>query len=257
MLSHPFLRRQRQWSSNLRFAEVALEALLLRCASTVYVEVVWNWMCTNRHRNTRCFTPHFQLTVGNRCRNEYGSERIEHSRTCRFNGGTEEDFVFKRQPTKKNLDANTEMGFRYQMQYEMLMIGDVVTEVKLPQGGHWSGFQRAEFLKVIYEAVSKNDKVRLHTNKRVIKVETASDREMKVTFEDGTEATANLVIGADGIHSVVRSKYLQDEAIFSGIVAYRSLIPTDKVREFWPIDDSDVAGFWSKQGKAFLTYTPF
>ena len=130
----------------------------------------------------------------------------------------------------------------------------MVTEVNLPQGGHWSGFQRAEFLKVIYEAVSKNPKVHLHTNKRVIKVETGSGVNVKVTFVDGTEASADLVIGADGIHSIVRSKYLQDEAIFSGIVAYRGLIPTDKVREFWPIDDSDVAGFWSQQGKCFLTY---
>lgn len=79
---------------------------------------------------------------------------------------------------------------------------------------------------------------------------------MKVTFEDGAEAVADLVIGADGIHSVVRSKYPQDEAIFSGIVAYRGLIPTDKVREFWSIEDSDVVDFWSQQGKAFLTYTP-
>ena len=40
----------------------------------------------------------------------------------------------------------------------MLRIGDMVTEVKLLQEGHWSGFQRAEFLKVIYEVVSKNIK---------------------------------------------------------------------------------------------------
>lgn len=131
----------------------------------------------------------------------------------------------------------------------------MVTEVKLPQGGHWSGFQRAEFLRIIYETVSKNPKVRLHTNKRVRKVQSVSEGNMKVTFDDGTEATADLVIGADGIHSVVRSRYLQDKAIFSGTVAYRGLIPADKVREFWPIEDSDVAGFWSQQGKAFLTYT--
>lgn len=147
------------------------------------------------------------------------------------------------------------MGFGYQREREMLTIGDVVTEVKIPQGGHWCGFQRAEFLQVIYEAVSKNPKVRLHTNKRVSKVLAVADGHMKITFEDGTEAAADLVIGADGIHSVIRSKYLQDEAIFSGTIAYRALIPTDKVREFWPIEDSDVAGFWSQQGKAFLTYS--
>ena len=49
------LRQQRQWSSKLEFAEAALEVLLLRCASTVYVEVEWNWMFTNKRRNIKCF----------------------------------------------------------------------------------------------------------------------------------------------------------------------------------------------------------
>jgi hypothetical protein len=48
------LRHQRQWSSKLEFAEAALEVLPLRCASTVYVEVEWNWMFTNKRRNIRC-----------------------------------------------------------------------------------------------------------------------------------------------------------------------------------------------------------
>jgi len=94
----------------------------------------------------------------------------------------------------------------------------------------------------------------MHVNKRLVKVEKLSDEEMKLEFQDGTTATANLVIGADGIHSVVRSGYLNDDPIFSGIVAYRGLIPMEKVREFWPYDDSDVSGFWTQQGKHFMTY---
>lgn len=31
---------------------------------------------------------------------------------------------------------------------------------------------------------------------------------MSITFTDGSKASANLVIGADGIHSVVRSHYV-------------------------------------------------
>lgn len=31
---------------------------------------------------------------------------------------------------------------------------------------------------------------------------------MSITFDDGTMATADLVIGADGIHSSVRSHYV-------------------------------------------------
>jgi salicylate hydroxylase len=118
-----------------------------------------------------------------------------------------------------------------------------------------AGFHRAELLQVLYEAVKKNPNIQMHVNKRLQKVEKVSDKEMNVIFQDGTSATANLVIGADGIHSVVRDSYIEDRPIFSGYVAYRGLIPMDKVREFWSYDDSDVSGFWTQQGKHFMTYT--
>src|SRR5579859_4273978 len=106
-----------------------------------------------------------------------------------------------------------------------------------------AGLHRAELLQVLFDAVSKNKNIKMHTNKHLSGLEKVSEREMKMTFQDGTTATANLVVGADGIHSVVRSHYLRDEAVFSGLVAYRGLIPMEKVREFWPYEESDVSGF--------------
>jgi len=117
-----------------------------------------------------------------------------------------------------------------------------------------AGLHRAELLQVLFDAVSANKHIKMHTDKRVSGLEKISEKEMKLTFQDGTTATANLVIGADGIHSVVRSHYLKDEPIFSGYVAYRGLIPMEQVREFWPYEDSDVSGFWTQQGKHFMTY---
>src|SRR5271170_1103127 len=117
-----------------------------------------------------------------------------------------------------------------------------------------AGFHRAELLQVLYDAARKNPKIQMHVNKRLAKVERVSTKEMKLEFQDGTTTTTNLVIGADGIHSVVRGHYLKDDPIFSGLVAYRGLIPMEKVREFWPWDDSDVSGFWTQQGKHFMTY---
>src|SRR5271170_2025248 len=117
-----------------------------------------------------------------------------------------------------------------------------------------AGFHRAELLQVLYDAARKNPKIQMHVNKRLAKVERVSAKEMKLEFQDGSTATANLVVGADGIHSVVRGHYLEDDPVFSGLVAYRGLIPMEKVREFWPYDDSDVSGFWTQQGKHFMTY---
>jgi salicylate hydroxylase len=109
-------------------------------------------------------------------------------------------------------------------------------------------------LQVLVDAVSKNPNIKMHVNKRLAGLEKISDKEMKLEFQDGTTTTANLVVGADGIHSVVRNTYIEDEPIFSGLVAYRGLIPMEKVREFWPYEDSDVSGFWTQQGKHFMTY---
>jgi salicylate hydroxylase len=47
-----------------------------------------------------------------------------------------------------------------------------------------------------------------------------------VSFEDGTSATADVVIGADGIHSVLQGFVVEPaEPVFSGVVAYRGLVP--------------------------------
>lgn len=51
----------------------------------------------------------------------------------------------------------------------------------------------------------------------------------EVRFTDGTTDTADLVIGADGIHSVVRQLFADDHPRFSGQAIYRGLIPADRV----------------------------
>jgi salicylate hydroxylase len=72
----------------------------------------------------------------------------------------------------------------------------------------------------------------LHTAKRLRSLErSSSDGTYSLRFEDGTVAHADLVVGADGIHSTCRS-HLQrtlgrdlDEPIYSGQTVYRALIP--------------------------------
>ena len=47
-----------------------------------------------------------------------------------------------------------------------------------------------------------------------------------VSFADGTTATADVVIGADGMHSVLQGFVVAPaEPVFSGVVAYRGLVP--------------------------------
>jgi 2-polyprenyl-6-methoxyphenol hydroxylase-like FAD-dependent oxidoreductase len=64
--------------------------------------------------------------------------------------------------------------------------------------------------------------------RRCIGVAEASD-DVMLTSEDGSEAQADVAIGADGVRSEVRRLVLRAEApVFSGTVGYRGLVPV------WP-----------------------
>ena len=55
--------------------------------------------------------------------------------------------------------------------------------------------------------------------------------QVTLSFEDGTQATHEVVIGADGIHSRVRAALFGDEyPRFTGVVSYRSVVPTERVK---------------------------
>ena len=72
-------------------------------------------------------------------------------------------------------------------------------------------------------------------------------------FEDGTTAdTADVVIGADGIHSVVRRELLGPEAPrFSGNAAWRGLVPAERVADLrLPVTSTVVMG----PGRHFVYY---
>ncbi|MFC6669844.1 FAD-dependent monooxygenase [Marinobacterium aestuariivivens] len=53
---------------------------------------------------------------------------------------------------------------------------------------------------------------------------------VRVQFTDGTEFECDALIGADGIHSAIRTALFgQDSPEFTGIVSYRSVVPSDKL----------------------------
>src|SRR5215213_10230873 len=71
-------------------------------------------------------------------------------------------------------------------------------------------------------------------------------------FDDGTTATADVVIGADGIHSVVRQELFSPEAPrFSGISVWRGLVPAGRVADLdLPVASTVVMG----PGRHFVYY---
>jgi len=73
-----------------------------------------------------------------------------------------------------------------------------------------------------------------------------------LTFRDGTSAKADLVVGADGIHSNVRSHFITDVARYSGKVVYRGLCPMDKLTDWWPLETYGAA--WLAPHKHVLVF---
>ena len=79
--------------------------------------------------------------------------------------------------------------------------------------------------------------------------------QVELSFADGSVATADVVIGADGTHSVVREAVLDGEAPgpprFSGVCAYRCLVPADRAPEFAL---RPVQTLWLGPGHHFVHY---
>lgn len=90
---------------------------------------------------------------------------------------------------------------------------------------------RAYFLDELVAAVPNQ---RAHFNKRLDTIVDEPEKEVGLHFKDGTTATADAVIGADGIHSHVREYLLGKEAakpVFAGAAAYRGLVSMDAAVE--------------------------
>jgi salicylate hydroxylase len=77
----------------------------------------------------------------------------------------------------------------------------------------------------------------------------------ELSFADGSTAAADVVIGADGTHSVVRDAVLNAEAPgpprFSGVCAYRCLVPAQRAPEFAL---RPVQTLWLGPGHHFVHY---
>jgi salicylate hydroxylase len=64
----------------------------------------------------------------------------------------------------------------------------------------------------------------VHCGRTCVGVTEHPDR-VEVRFADGGTASADLVVGADGLHSVVRKAISADPVRDSGLVAYRAIVP--------------------------------
>ena len=93
------------------------------------------------------------------------------------------------------------------------------------------------------------DAVRLGAE--VTEVHTPPDGPPSVRLADGTTETADLVVGADGTHSTVRAATVGAvPARFSGVSAYRALVPRDALTR----PDDGIVRNWLGPGQHLVAY---
>ena len=87
----------------------------------------------------------------------------------------------------------------------------------------------------------------------------------RIEFTDGSTASADVIVGADGIHSAVRTALLgREQPTFTGVVAFRAVVPTERVGElpnldcftkWWgPNPSTQIVTFPLNQGKDIFVF---
>jgi salicylate hydroxylase len=107
---------------------------------------------------------------------------------------------------------------------------------------------RADLLAALIGALPTE---RLHVGHRLVGLVDHGDR-VQATFESGSVVEADVLVGADGIHSAVRGALLgPEDPAFTGCVAYRGLVPSERLAH---LDLEVTAQLWMGPGRHFIHY---
>jgi salicylate hydroxylase len=117
-----------------------------------------------------------------------------------------------------------------------------------PAGFPHYQMHRADLIAALSGALSAE---RFHLGHRLTGVAQSGD-EVRAEFAGGRSARFDVLVGADGIHSTVRQALFgADEARFTGCVAYRGVVPAERLRHL----GLDVTvQIWLGPGRHFVHY---
>lgn len=88
---------------------------------------------------------------------------------------------------------------------------------------------RADLHRLLVEKVRSLDPEAICLDSKVTSFEEDSSQ-ITIVLENGRRVAANLLVGADGVHSCVRSQLTgPDDPRFSGLIAWRGVIPASKL----------------------------
>lgn len=109
------------------------------------------------------------------------------------------------------------------------------------------GMYRPDLVNVLAQEV-ETDTIRL--GHRLTEIHPL-EHGVRVEFENGVQEEFDAVVGADGIHSVVRDSLMHlPEPVYSGFMAYRGVLDASLLPDDWRM----ISQVWMGEGKHFMCY---
>ena len=128
--------------------------------------------------------------------------------------------------------------------------GTQIAPVQVTDSSGWNatfGMHRADFVELLANALPEGV---VQCGHRCTGF-SEDDNIARLSFANGATAEADLVVAADGIHSVLRPFVTPASTpVFSGSVAYRGTVPSERVPQ-WP---TNCWQMWLGKGKHFLSF---
>jgi salicylate hydroxylase len=135
-----------------------------------------------------------------------------------------------------------------------LQLAPIGPEVEATFGAPYYHFHRCDLVSLLAEALAQE---RLHVGHKLVALD--QNRESVIArFDNGATAEADLLVGADGIHSRVRGLVFGPEKPrFTGCVAWRALVPAERIRHLevetvshnWMGPGGHVVHYWVSAGR--------
>ena len=128
--------------------------------------------------------------------------------------------------------------------------GSPIAPVQVTDANGWNacfGMHRADYVEFLSAALPSGI---IHTGHRAVGFEQAADRAW-VRFANGALAEADVVVGADGIHSEMRPHVFPPSTpVFHGTISYRGTLPASRLPG-WPMERWEM---WAGPKKHFLVF---
>lgn len=105
-------------------------------------------------------------------------------------------------------------------------VGRIETDEKFIQrfGNPYAVIHRADIHASLVEGAQENGEIEIITDCCIVSVD-QDENSVTVTDHKGKHYTGQALIGADGVKSIVREKYVGDPALVTGHVVYRAVVP--------------------------------